>query len=242
MGLASYYRRFIVGFSKIVHPITSLQKKGTKFEWTPKWEENINLLKELLTSAHVLKIVDLNESFVVCTDACKEGLGGFLMKNGHVIGYESRKLREHERNYATHDLELTTIVHTLKMWRYYLMGKIFELRTYHNGLKYLFENPTLNVKQAIRLEFLSEYDLDIKHIKGKENKFVDALSRRVHLMHVIFVNMHQSNLKSIILYDLVTDQHYLHVKEILQKGYVQQKIKEYESCIRIESMFLVLEN
>jgi hypothetical protein len=41
----------------------------------------------------VLNIVDPNENFVVCTDACKEGLGGVLMKNGHVIGYESRKLK-----------------------------------------------------------------------------------------------------------------------------------------------------
>jgi hypothetical protein len=34
MGLARYYRRFIVGFSKLAHPITSLKKKGIKFEWT----------------------------------------------------------------------------------------------------------------------------------------------------------------------------------------------------------------
>jgi hypothetical protein len=78
MGLVGYYRSFIVGFSKISHPITSLQKKGTKFEWTLKCENNFNLLKELLNSAPVLKIVDPNESFVVCTNTCKEGLGGFL--------------------------------------------------------------------------------------------------------------------------------------------------------------------
>jgi hypothetical protein len=35
MGLLGYYRRFIEGFSKIMHPITSLQKKGVRFEWTP---------------------------------------------------------------------------------------------------------------------------------------------------------------------------------------------------------------
>jgi hypothetical protein len=58
MGLAGYYRRFIVGFSNISHPITPLQKKGTKFEWKPKCEGNFNLLKELLTSASVLKIDD----------------------------------------------------------------------------------------------------------------------------------------------------------------------------------------
>jgi hypothetical protein len=83
------------------------------------------MLKELLTSAPILNITDTNDNCVVCTDACKEGIGGFLTQNGHVIGYESRKLKENERNYTTHDLELATIVHALKMWRNYLMGKIF---------------------------------------------------------------------------------------------------------------------
>jgi hypothetical protein len=146
MGLVGYYRSFIVGFYNISHPITSLQKKGTKFEWTLKCEKNFNMLKELLTSGHVLNIVDPKESFVVCTNTCKEGLGGVLMQNGHVIGYESIKLKEHERNYATHDLEPSTIVHGLKMWRHYLMGKKFELRTNHIGLKYLFEQSTLNAR------------------------------------------------------------------------------------------------
>jgi hypothetical protein len=39
MGLANYKKRFIEGFSKIAHPMTSLQKKGMKFEWTSKCEE-----------------------------------------------------------------------------------------------------------------------------------------------------------------------------------------------------------
>jgi hypothetical protein len=203
-----------------------LQKKGTKFEWKLKCEKNFNLLKELLTSVHVLKIPDPNESFVVCTNTCKEGLGGFLMKNAHVVGYESRNLKEHERNYATHDLELFAIVQALRMWRHYLMGKKFELRTDHIGLKYLFEQPTLNVKQTRWMDFLSKYDFDINHIKGKENKVVDALSRRMHPMHTTIVNMHRLDLKSIILDGLVTDQHYLQVKEKLQQGDVQQKIKE----------------
>jgi hypothetical protein len=79
MGLAAYYKIFIEGFSKIAHPITSLQKKGIKFEWTTKCEDNFNLLKELLTSAPILNIVDPNENFVVCIDACKERLGGVML-------------------------------------------------------------------------------------------------------------------------------------------------------------------
>jgi hypothetical protein len=173
MGLAGYYKRFIEGFSKISHPITSLQNKGVEFQLTVECENSFQHLKQLLTSARILRIADPNEDYVVCTDACK-GLGGVLIQNGYVVGYELRKLKEHERHYATHDLELAAIVHALKMWRHYLKGKKFDLRTYHNGLKYLFGQPTLNARERRCLEFLSEYDFDIKHIKGKENKVVDA--------------------------------------------------------------------
>jgi hypothetical protein len=95
------------------------------------------------------------------------------------------------------------------------MGNKFELRTDHSGLKYIFEQPTLNARKIRWLKLLSEYDFDIKHIKGKENKSVDALSIRLHLMHSTIISMHQTNLKSRIL-DVVIDQHYLQVKETLQ--------------------------
>ena len=124
-------------------------------------------MKSLLTSASILRIVDSDENFVVCTNACKEGIHGVLSQNGHVICYESRKIKEHERFYATHDLKLAAIVHALKMWRHYLMGKIFEMRKNHSCLKYLFGQPSLNARQRSWLEFLSEYEFDINHIIGK---------------------------------------------------------------------------
>jgi hypothetical protein len=195
MVLAEYYKRFIEGFSKIAHPITSLQNKGVKFQWTLDCEKSFKHLKQLLTSSPILMTTDPNEYFIVCAYACKEGLDGVLSKNGLVICYESRKLKEHERNYTTHDLELAAIVHALRKWRHYIMGKRFELRIDHNGLKYLFDQPTLNARKSRWLEFLSEYDFDINHIKGKENKVVDALSRRVHELHATTISMYQSYLK-----------------------------------------------
>jgi hypothetical protein len=80
MGLAGYYRRFIEGFSHIAHPITSLQKKGVKFGWTPECERSFQHLKSLLTSAPILKIVDPNADFVVCTMHAKKGLVGSLVR------------------------------------------------------------------------------------------------------------------------------------------------------------------
>jgi hypothetical protein len=51
------------------------------------------------------------------------------MQDGHVVAYASGQLRKHEVNYPTHDLELAAVVHALKIWRHYLMGKRCELYT-----------------------------------------------------------------------------------------------------------------
>jgi hypothetical protein len=115
----------------------------------------------------MMKIADPNKDFLVCTDSYKEGLGGVLMQEGHVICYESRKLNEHEINYVTHYLELASILHDLKMWRDYLLGKRLVLMTNHSGLRYLFDQPKINARQARWMALLSEFDFEIKHIKGK---------------------------------------------------------------------------
>lgn len=102
MGLVGYYRRFIEVFSKIAHPITSLQKKDTKFNWNERCEISFQKLKQLITTTPILKVVDLFVNFVVYTYAYKEGLGSVLMKNGHVIRYELRKLKDYEGNSVVH--------------------------------------------------------------------------------------------------------------------------------------------
>ena len=135
--------------------------------WDIKCEESFNKLKELLTTAPVLRIADPHRDFDVCTDVCNEGLGGVLTQDGHVIAYESRKLKVHERNYATYDLELVAVIHALKMWRHYLTGQKFVLMSDNISLKYLFDQQNLNARQARWLAFLSNYDFEIKHIKGK---------------------------------------------------------------------------
>jgi hypothetical protein len=195
MGLAGYYRRYIKGFSKTGCPITALQKKGAKFTWKQEYEEIFQSLKHLLTHAPMLKITDPKYDFLVCTYAYKEGLEGVLMQGGIVVCYESQKLNENEVRYVTHDLELATIVHTLKMWRHYLLGRKFVFMTDHYGLRYLFDQPKLNARQARWMAFLSEFDFEIKHIKGKENKVVDALRRSMKTIHLTVVSNCKMNVK-----------------------------------------------
>jgi hypothetical protein len=84
--------------------------------------EAFQRLKQVLKTASILKVPNMDNEVLVCTDASKEGLGGVLMQDGLVIAYISRKLRKHEDNYATHDLELLDIVYALRVWRHYLIG------------------------------------------------------------------------------------------------------------------------
>ena len=97
----------------------------------------------------------------MCTNACNDGLGGVLNQEGHVITYESRKLKIHENNYATYDLELAVVIHALKMWHHHLIGRKFILMIGKKGLKYLLDQPNLNARQARWLAFLTEYDFEI---------------------------------------------------------------------------------
>ena len=115
MGMAGYYHRFVEGFSRVASPITELQRKNKKFIWTEKCEEAFQRLKVLLTVTPILKVPDMEQEFLVCTDASKQGLGCVLMQEGRVIAYASRKIITHEENYATHDLEMEAIVYALNI-------------------------------------------------------------------------------------------------------------------------------
>jgi hypothetical protein len=153
----------------------------------------------------MLKITDLEDDFLVYTDACKEGIEGVLMQEGSVIFYESKKLNEHEVNYVTHDLELASILHALKMWRHYLLGRKFILMIDHCGLRYLFDQPKLNARQARWMAFLSEFDFEIKHIKGKENRVVDSLRRSMKTIHLAAVSTCEADVKERIRKTQETD-------------------------------------
>ena len=47
------------------------------------------------------------------------------MLEGHVVSYKYHKVKDHENKYVVHDLELAAVVHALKMWRHYVLGKKF---------------------------------------------------------------------------------------------------------------------
>jgi mRNA-degrading endonuclease HigB of HigAB toxin-antitoxin module len=189
LGLAGYYRRFIEEFSKIIKPMTELLKKDKKFKWTPTCEAHFQELKKRLTIAPILVMPDMEKSFSIYCDASGQGLGCVLMQDGHMVAYASQQLRKHEVNYPTHDLELVDVVHALKIWMHYLMGKRCELYTDHKSLKYIFTQSNLNLRQRRWLELIKGYDLRIIYHLRKANVVADALSRRSHANHSVLKSM-----------------------------------------------------
>nr|KYP59165.1 Retrovirus-related Pol polyprotein from transposon 17.6 [Cajanus cajan] len=117
VGLVSYYRRFIEGFSKIVAPLTQLTRKEQLFIWTDACERSFDKLKMRLTTSPMLVLPDSSEPFDVYCDASHQGLGCVLMQNRKVVAYASRQLKNHERNYPTHDLDCGMIIITSEFLR-----------------------------------------------------------------------------------------------------------------------------
>jgi hypothetical protein len=126
--------------------MTKLLEKGKTFEWTSKREASFQELKKRLTTAPVLTMPDMEKPFSIYCDASDQGLGCVLMRDGHVVAYASRQLRKHEEKYLTHDFELATMVHALKIWRHYIIGKRCEVYSDHKSLKYIFTQLDLNLR------------------------------------------------------------------------------------------------
>src|SRR4051812_31655645 len=158
--------------------MTELLKKDKKFAWSEGCKVSFQELKKRLVTAPVLCLPDLESDFLVYCDASHQGLGAVLMQDGKVVAYASRQLKTHEVNYPTHDLELASVVHALKTWRHYLLGKRCEVFTDHKSLKYIFTQKEINMRQRRWLELIKDYDLSLQYHPGKANVVADALSRK----------------------------------------------------------------
>ena len=181
IGLASYYRKFIEGFSDIAGPLIALLSKSVKFIWTEECTLSFEKLIASLISPKILVYPDFTKKFCLTTDASKIGLGAVLSQpdgdEENVIAYASRTLKDAERNYTTTELELLAIVWAVERFKPYLFGTVFELITDHKPLTYLHSSTSTSSRLARWKLKLSDYSFDIHYKPGKENINADILSR-----------------------------------------------------------------
>ena len=118
--------------------MTRLTRKEVKYERNDQCEMAFQELIKRLSSAPILIVPKRGQVYIVYCDASKDGLGCVLMRSERVAAYGSRQLKNHERNYPTHDMELEAIVFALKIWCHYLYGEQFEVFSDYKSLKYIF--------------------------------------------------------------------------------------------------------
>ncbi len=82
------------------------------------------------------------------------------------------------------------MVHALKIWRHYLIGKRCQIFTDHKSLKYIFTQPDLNLHQRRWLELVKNYDLGINYQPGKANVVADALGGKPVSLNALLDTLH----------------------------------------------------
>jgi hypothetical protein len=106
-----------------------------------------------------------------------------------VNSYSSRQLRLHKEHYPTNDLELATVVPTLRMWRHYLHGNVVHIYMDHKRLKYIFSQLDLNMRQPRWLELIKGYEQEVHYHPGKANVIADALSCKAQFNYLPTVHL-----------------------------------------------------
>ena len=182
VGLANYYRKFVLRFSALAAPLTALCSPRATFRWGASEEQSFAALKAALTSAPVLRVWDPARPTRLLTDASELAVSAILEQPDdtgayHPIAFESRKLTPPERLYPPHLLELLAVVHALKTLRPYLLDKPFELHTDNASLMWLHQQRHLSHHQARWLNLLAEYQYRVVHIPGRTNP-ADFLTRQ----------------------------------------------------------------
>lgn len=191
LGLASYFRRFVPSFSKIVSPLNALlsggHNKNKNCDITDKWDEKcteaFTNLKTALTTAPILGYPDFTKPFIVETDASLQGLGAILSQQQEhkvVIAYASRSLKPTEKNmtnYSAAKLELLALKWAVtEKFRDYLLGATFNVFTDNNPLTYI-KTSKLGATEMRWLAQLDQFNFDIHYKPGVQNKPADTLSR-----------------------------------------------------------------
>lgn len=136
---------FIKGISTIAI-LTSLAMTDKKFLWDEACGKSFQIEKECLTTIPIFTLPQGVERFVMYTNPSNQDCGVVLRQNDNVVAYDIRQLKVHEKNYPSDDLEVRTVVFSLKVSRHHLYGAKFEVFPDHKSFKYIFTLQDLNLR------------------------------------------------------------------------------------------------
>ena len=184
LGMAGFYRKYCKNFSDVASPLTNLLSKKVDFLWSEECSRAFCQVKAVLMNSPVLMAPRIDHPFKLAVDASDTGAGAALLQEDsqgieHPVCYFSKKFSKCQRNYSTIEKEALAMVLALQHFEVYVGSTTGPVVVYtdHNPLTFLSRVRNKNQRLLRWSLFLQEYNLDIKHVKGRDNVVADALSR-----------------------------------------------------------------
>ena len=187
LGMCGFYRKHIPNYAKIATPLTNLTRATVEFHWSKDCDNAFNILKEKLKEEPVLVKAQIDQPFILTTDASQTHVGAVLSQeqpdgNYKPIGYFSKKLNPTENRYSVTDKEALGVVLACRNFHHYLWGTTFTIYTDHQPLTSIFKKKTKSPRMSRWILEMREYQYNIKYLKGKYNLVADPLSRPVRIV------------------------------------------------------------
>ncbi len=191
LGIFAYYRKFIPEFSRRAAPLYEQTKKHVQSKrgksgaivLTPASQEAFEFLKESICKEPcILHYPDWDKPFEIHTDASTEAVAAILSQNidgrERVIMYASKALSETEKKYQIYEQECLAVVWAAELFRKYIRNHKTLVLTDCAALQWL-KTRTEGSRLMRWIMRLQEFDLEIRHRKGKDSANVDVLTREL---------------------------------------------------------------
>jgi hypothetical protein len=150
--------------------------KKQHWRWDPIHQQAFDNVKAAIAKETVLAYPDFSKLFEIFTDASSTLLGAVITQDNRPITFFSRKLSKTQQKYSVMEIELLTIVETLKEFKGILWGENIMVYTDHKNLTRDALGLTSERVYRWRL-LLEEYAPQIVYIKGIHNTVADAVSQ-----------------------------------------------------------------
>ena len=178
-GTVNYLARFLKDLSTVFEPIRRLTKKDEEWKWAEEQDEAFEKIKNMVSTAPILKYYDAAKELIIQCDASSTGLGATLLQDDHPLAYVSRALTPTERNYSQMEKECLAIVFSTERFHQYTFGRQTTVHSDHKPLQAIMRKPLSKAPKRLQAMMLRlmHYDLEVVYKKGTDLHIADMLSR-----------------------------------------------------------------
>ena len=177
LGMASFYRRFVLDFSKIARPLTELLKKDVRWAWSEVHEKAFNDLRAKLVAPPILRFPDASKPYTLTVDASQYCIGSVLSQKCeedgklHPVAFASNVLNKTQQKWSSFQRELFSLKFYCEKFREYLLNTHFTVQTDHQALVHWKSIDVSNNQKLWRwFQKLSNFTFDVVHLPGSINQ------------------------------------------------------------------------